>query len=157
LVDKELAGCDFNDVIITQFPSIGTMVTGSQINESENSAQTRVKIVIEYLSGNKDSCDFIVDVNCISAIAISELITPNGDGLNDYLFLEGLERYPENVLLIFNRRGAVVYKSSPYSNTWKGQSNKAMSGNGLPDGSYFYSFQTAPGVKPLTGFVILKK
>jgi gliding motility-associated-like protein len=157
LIDIELAGCDFDDVIITQFPSAGSIVTGSQINESENSAQTRVTIVIENRSGNKDSCDFIVDVTCISPIAISEFITPNGDGLNDYLFIEGIERFPENKLLIYNRRGVVVYESSSYINTWRGQSNKAFSGNRLPEGSYFYSFQTAPGVKPLTGYIILKR
>jgi hypothetical protein len=79
LARKDLDNCDINNVRITQFPIAGTMVSGTPINNSENSAQTRVTILIEDQSGNKDSCHFIVDVTCISAIVISEFISPYGD------------------------------------------------------------------------------
>jgi gliding motility-associated-like protein len=157
LVTNELDNCDFNDVVLTQFPRVGTMVGGELINGSEDVAQTRVTMVLEDQSGNKDSCDFIVDVTCLSAIVIPEFISPNGDGVNDYFFLEGLERYPKNLLLIYNRWGDVVYEASPYSNTWEGQSNKSFHGDVLSGGSYFYSFQTKPGEIPFTGYIILKR
>jgi gliding motility-associated-like protein len=157
LVVKELDNCDFNNVLITQFPNAGTMVSGTPINGSKNHAQTRVIMQIEDQSGNKDSCNFIVDVTCFSPIVIPEFISPNRDGVNDYLFIEGIERYPLNTLVIFNRWGSTVYESSPYLNTWKGKSNGLFYGNVLPEGSYFYSFKIASGAKPLTGYIILKR
>jgi gliding motility-associated-like protein len=157
LVRKDLDNCDANNVRITQFPIAGTLVSGTPINNSDNSAQTSVTMFIEDQSGNKDSCNFIVDVTCLSAIVISEFISPNGDGANDYLFIEGLERYPKNALVIYNRWGDVVYASTPYANNWKGQSSIGFYGNAVAGGAYFYSFQIEPGARPLTGYIIVKR
>ncbi|REJ80060.1 MAG: hypothetical protein DWQ44_06855 [Bacteroidetes bacterium] len=61
--------------------------------------------------------------------------SPNGDGFNDGYFVKGLDRYPENVLTVFNRWGNEVYKKENYvNNEWTGQNNN---GDELPDGTYF--------------------
>ena len=92
-------------------------------------------------------------------IVVHQGISPNGDGINDGLVIDGITAYPDNKLMIMNRNGAVVYEAKGYDNTSKifdGHSNK----NGalqLP-GTYFYSLDfTVKGVtKHKTGFIILK-
>ncbi|MCX6233222.1 MAG: HYR domain-containing protein, partial [Bacteroidetes bacterium] len=71
-------------------------------------------------------------------IIISNTITPNGDGFNDFFYIEGIEMYPENELLIFNQWGDQVRSFRNYNNyevRWDG-TNK--SGGLLPAGTYYY-------------------
>lgn len=68
-------------------------------------------------------------------------MTPNGDGINDYLEIEGIEGSPNNQLEIYNRYGRLVFSKSGYSNEFTGLSNVngVVSKNiGLPSGIYFY-------------------
>ncbi|WP_281233214.1 gliding motility-associated C-terminal domain-containing protein [Flavobacterium gelatinilyticum] len=64
---------------------------------------------------------------------IPNVISPNGDGMNDFFDLTDLP--PISNLQIFNRFGHVVYTRQNYSNEWEGQSDK---GDRLPDGTYYY-------------------
>ena len=61
------------------------------------------------------------------------IITPNGDGINDFLVIVNAEKYPNTKLLVFNRWGKKVYEHINYDNSWKG-------GN-LSDGTYYYIFE----------------
>jgi gliding motility-associated-like protein len=65
------------------------------------------------------------------------VITPNGDGLNEQLIFDLLEtgNYPDNDIIIFNRWGDVVYQAAPYMNDWAGEGKTATA---LPHGTYFY-------------------
>jgi gliding motility-associated-like protein len=68
-------------------------------------------------------------------------LTPNGDGRNDVLLLEGVERSPHNSLQIFNRYGVLVYKKDNYQNEFDGRSNMnhvIERSSGLENGVYFY-------------------
>ncbi|MEY8019619.1 gliding motility-associated C-terminal domain-containing protein [Muriicola sp. SD30] len=68
-------------------------------------------------------------------------MTPNGDGANDILILDGIENSPNNVLEIFNRYGVLVYSQANYQNDFDGQSNResvVKRGTGLASGIYFY-------------------
>jgi len=68
-------------------------------------------------------------------------LTPNGDGRNDLLRLEGIERSPNNTLQIFNRYGLMVYKKDNYNNDFDGRSNMNLvveRNAGLENGVYFY-------------------
>ncbi len=60
--------------------------------------------------------------------------SPNEDNSNDFFVVRGIEAYPENELLIFNRWGNLVYQESNYENEWKGENN---SGEELPESTYF--------------------
>ena len=70
--------------------------------------------------------------------------TPNSDGLNDILYISGLECYPNNRVEIFNRWGVKVYGVDGYNNNDKvfrgfseGRTTVQQS-SGLPVGTYFY-------------------
>ncbi|MGX5820732.1 T9SS type B sorting domain-containing protein [Chitinophaga lutea] len=61
---------------------------------------------------------------------IPNIITPNGDGKNDYFVIGGLEKYPGSMLTIYNRWGNQVYQNKDYNNRWDG--------NGLNESTYYY-------------------
>lgn len=68
-------------------------------------------------------------------------MTPNGDGANDELILDGIDESPNNMLEIFNRYGVLVYSKANYQNNFDGQSNREGAierGSGLSSGIYFY-------------------
>jgi len=92
-------------------------------------------------------------------IQVHQGLSPNGDGINDFLLIDNISQYPDNKLMIMNRNGQLVFETRGYDNSSKifdGHSNK----NGqlqLP-GTYFYQLDyTANGVtKHKTGFIVLK-
>ncbi|MBK8925900.1 MAG: right-handed parallel beta-helix repeat-containing protein [Crocinitomicaceae bacterium] len=64
--------------------------------------------------------------------------SPNDDGKNDFWEIDGIEGYPENTVIIFNRWGDKMIEFENYNNQtviWDG-SNK--SGNPVPAGTYYY-------------------
>jgi gliding motility-associated-like protein len=86
-------------------------------------------------------------------------VTPNGDGKNDFLAIDGLLAYPDNKLTIMNRNGAVIFEAKGYGNASKvfdGHSSKT--GQMQLPGTYFYSLEyTANGIaRHKTGFLVLK-
>ncbi|MDP5228967.1 MAG: gliding motility-associated C-terminal domain-containing protein, partial [Cellulophaga sp.] len=81
-------------------------------------------------------------------VRVTELLTPNGDGKNDFLWIDGLDQNAfKNSLRIFNRWGVAVYEGINYNNinnTFKGQSNgrsTVSSEEFLPSGVYFFVFE----------------
>lgn len=66
---------------------------------------------------------------------IPDVISPNGDGINDVWVIPGIENYPNNEVFIFNRWGGTVYSIKSYMNTWSGTN---MNGDPLQVGAYFY-------------------
>jgi gliding motility-associated-like protein len=86
-------------------------------------------------------------------------ISPNGDGLNDVLVIDGITACPENRLLIMDRNGSLVFEASGYNNSSKvfdGHSNKTGAMQ-LP-GTYFYllEYKSKVGSERKTGYFILK-
>jgi gliding motility-associated-like protein len=76
---------------------------------------------------------------------IPNVITPNGDNLNDYLVIEKLELYPNSQLSIYNRYGEKVFEQSNYQNTWNGE--------GLPSGIYYYFLNIHRDSQTLKGWI----
>lgn len=77
----------------------------------------------------------------IDVFLTNYLITPNNDGINDFLVLDGVEESPNNLLKIFNRWGRAVYTKENYRNDFNGRSNTGLvlrKGKILPVGLYFY-------------------
>jgi len=65
---------------------------------------------------------------------ISNLFTPNGDGINDTWYLQDILNFPDNEVFVYNIYGNLVYTKKGYANDWAGTYN----GSELPDGTYFY-------------------
>ncbi|WP_020533331.1 gliding motility-associated C-terminal domain-containing protein [Flexithrix dorotheae] len=85
--------------------------------------------------------DITVTVTDHNDLIISKLVSPNGDGINDFWEIYNSERYPSLVVNIFNRNGVEIYKTDNYQNQWNG--------NGQPSGAYYYIISV--NEKTLTG------
>ncbi|MDB5125477.1 MAG: hypothetical protein JWP94_3606 [Mucilaginibacter sp.] len=92
-----------------------------------------------------------VFVRVYKKIIIPNTFSPNGDGVNDSWEIEALETYPESSLIVFNRYGQQVFKSTGYSKPWKGIYN----GKPLPGGTYYYIIDVKNGTPKLTGWVVI--
>jgi gliding motility-associated-like protein len=95
-------------------------------------------------------CDFANDV------FVPESFSPNGDGTNDRFVIPGIEGFPRNSIVIFNRWGAKLYEASAYDNkavVWDGST---MQGE-APAGTYFYVLDLGNGKDALTGFIYLNR
>ena len=68
-------------------------------------------------------------------IVVHDVITPNGDGVNDVWVIEGLQNYVTNYVQLFDKWGNRVFEKSNYRNDWYGIGSK---GESLPDGTYYY-------------------
>lgn len=102
-----------------------------------------------------DDCDPVEKE--FSVIEIYNLITPNGDGVNDILDMS-LLKYKKNVKFqIIDRGGRLLFEGDIKNNyTWDGKQN----GKVLPTSSYWYNmewqdFDNSPPVK-YTGWILLK-
>ena len=81
--------------------------------------------------------------------------SPNGDGYNDNFLVHGLDVYPDNSIVIFNRWGNQIYSKDGYYNEWDGKNSK--SGESLPDGTYFVVLKIKNTGRTLQGYVDLKR
>lgn len=74
-------------------------------------------------------------------LKIPDLVTPDGDNLNDTWTIPGLENFPNVSVDIYNRWGNLIYKTDNYQNNWYGEVNHGAtigSGGKVPAGTYFY-------------------
>ena len=62
---------------------------------------------------------------------IPNAFTPNGDGINDKFYIQGIERFPDAQVSIFDSNGYKIYESY-------GGYNRPWDGEGSPGGVYFY-------------------
>jgi gliding motility-associated-like protein len=91
----------------------------------------------------------------INDLVIYNLLTPNGDNNNDIWHIRGIEDYPDNTILIFNRWGDKVRDFSRYDNKsvfWDGSNSK---GETLPSSTYYYIL-TIKNVGSRTGWIYIR-
>jgi len=82
---------------------------------------------------------------------IPNTFTPNGDGINDTWKIAVLASYPQCLVMIYNRWGQEVYKSTGYAIPWDGKLN----GKNLPGGTYYYMIELTSNAPPVSGFVTI--
>lgn len=73
-------------------------------------------------------------------VVVYNVLTPNGDGLNEYLDIGDVTEMPNNSINVYDRRGIKVYATSNYGendNVFQGISERGSSGF-LPADTYFY-------------------
>ena len=95
---------------------------------------------------------------------IPNAFSPNGDGINDYFEITGIEYYEGNSITIINRWGNKVYEAQNYGiNTspkyWDGKANTGVRiGNEeLPTGTYYYILELGNGEKSIGGSIYLDR
>jgi len=123
-------------------PSKGTIVfnpDGSYTYTPDASFTGEDSFIYRLCDIDGDCTEAKVTITIEDIILPNQIITPNGDGTNDTFIIGGVELYPNNRLIVYNRWGNVVYQKSGYLNEWDGNSNVSKVGNKpLPAGTYFY-------------------
>ena len=107
---------------------------------AKNLAEGFIRVEVTDFNGCNeiDSIKIINVTDC--ALQLPTAYSPNNDGYNDTYQIKGLSLYPENSVKVYNRWGNEVFSKENYKNTdWYGQNN---SGNELPDGTYFVTFES---------------
>ncbi|GAA4012790.1 hypothetical protein GCM10022408_26970 [Hymenobacter fastidiosus] len=94
-------------------------------------------------AASNDAC-----VNFANDLVFYNVITPNGDGLNDKFEIKNVGLYAGNSLTILNRWGKEVYATSNYGNTWTGDEQSA--------GVYYYLLKLPNGKSYKGWFEIVK-
>jgi gliding motility-associated-like protein len=96
----------------------------------------------------------------LAEVIIPNAFSPDGDGVNDVLEIQGLNGRGAYVLRVFNRWEIKVFETSDYRNDWEGTSNVSSfigTDNSLPEGTYFYLLEWQDGRAPLSGFIYIKR
>ncbi len=104
-----------------------------------NAGTFPITLVVTGSSGCKDTITVFYIVDAV--LNIPNVITPNGDGVNDYLKFKNLQVFSSNNLTIFNRWGKKIYEQNNYNNDWNGASYN--------DGTYFFIL-SVPEASPNT-------
>jgi len=122
-----------------------------------NPTASPTETTVYTLTGTRDGCTatdhatvFIVD-----PIQAPNMITPNGDGINDTWEIGGIQRFPNVVVEIYSRWGQRVFISIGYAKDWDG----TRDGKPLPVGTYFWVIQLNDpeilGEQKLTGYIAI--
>ncbi len=118
---------------------------------------TAYQVEITAANGCRTTGEVLVTVLC-DDLNIPSGFSPNNDGFNDFFVIEGIEHYPRLKIWIYNRWGALVYKSARYDNRWRGESNVGSNaGKQLTGGTYYYVLDLDDGNKPMTGYIVIRK
>ncbi len=117
-----------------------------------------VKLTVTTVNNCSDTHDGVVIINDIFNVYVPTAFTPNGDGINDFFFIEGSDideaRYH---FFVFDRWGNIVFESNDRNDPWKGEIQAG--GYYAPNGAYnwksiFISKSTGER-KELSGSVVI--
>ncbi len=96
-------------------------------------------------NGAGDACEELV---------VNDLLTPNGDGINDTWIIINIESYKNSLVRVYNRWGNEVFTAQNYNNNWAGDHD----GDELPSGPYYYQLDVyGDGVRVIDGWLHLTR
>jgi gliding motility-associated-like protein len=106
--------------------------------------------VTDLLTGCISKDEITVSVEIL--VKIPNTFSPNDDGINDLWDISTLIENKNVVIEVFNRDGAIVYKSKGYIKAWDAKIN----GKNLPIGMYYYIIDTKATTNNLyTGSILI--
>ncbi len=144
-------------ILLVEPPTYGRAVLNRErgivaYTPQENPCEKRDSFRYALVTANaRDTAWITIEVVCDDLIVFTGF-SPNGDGINDFFVIKGLENYKNNRLMIYNRFGNSVYETKNYQNDWGGTYN----GKNLPDGTYFYIIDLGNGDQK-SGYVQIQR
>jgi gliding motility-associated-like protein len=158
-----------DDILLSTTPVIGpgngslTMFQDGSVSYRSNPTFMGIDSLVYQISDTAEPNNFSQGVAVFIVedlpFTVYEAVSPNGDGINDYWRIEGIDFYINNQVRIFDRFNNIVFETTSYDNServWTGQSNKGLGGDKLADGTYFYVISLGQSGKTYSGFVVLK-
>ncbi|PAW93990.1 hypothetical protein CKK33_10980 [Mucilaginibacter sp. MD40] len=91
-------------------------------------------------------------------VVVHPAVSPNGDGSNDFLTIEGLSDVSGSKLSIMNAAGNLVYETKNYGKNGNVFDGHDRGGSMLRSGTYYYALEYTTGneTKRKTGYLVLK-
>ncbi len=115
----------------------GTTKSGENVYHTfDNPGKYEVLLTVKDKQGKTKTITENIEVLSLVKSSISDIqniFTPNGDGANDILKVEG-ENIKEFKAVVYNQNGTVVFEWNTISGFWDG---KDMNNQPVPDGTYF--------------------
>lgn len=133
-----------------------TLNTG--VGPTVTASPTETTVYTVYVE-SPDGCNAVdtVTVTVIPAtpdvLLIPNCITPNNDGANDVWIIDNLQLFDTHDIVIVNRWGDAVFRSTNYENDFDGTWN----GKKLPAGTYYYIIRLPNNVIYKGPFTIIRE
>jgi gliding motility-associated-like protein len=123
-----------------------TIITASQAGDGNHLPATPVSQEIQ-----------VIDTDG-SLIKILAAVSPNSDGINDFMTIEGIKDYANNKVSVFTANGAQVVQIANYDNAGHVFTGRSKNGDMLPQGTYFYlvQFSVDGRQQRKAGYLVLK-
>ncbi|MDP3469427.1 MAG: cadherin domain-containing protein [Daejeonella sp.] len=81
----------------------------------------------------------------------ANIMSPNGDGINDTWIIENIDMYPDNEVRVYDKAGRLIFYKKGYTNTW----DATLNGSYLAEGTYYYYVDFGLGLKKLKGYITI--
>lgn len=127
--------------------------------EYDSAILHHVRVAVVNSFGNKIeyklNVDILETINSTQPLKVNNLMTPNGDGSNDFFEIQNVYLYKDFTLTIMDDNGSIVmqyFPSKPYNNDWNGLSSTGVK---LPNGMYYYYFNNASNEHVFKGTIYL--
>lgn len=143
-------------------------ILGNSLNvnsdiEYDSASAHFVRVQMTNIAGNKIEQTFqikiIETINSTQPLKVNNLISPNGDNINDVFEIYNIDLYKEFHLAIYDDNGFLTNEynkgfdpNMKYDNSWKGISDK---GNKLTTGLYYYYFNNITNSHIFKGSIYL--
>lgn len=89
--------------------------------------------------------------NNATTVTATNILSPNGDGKNDFWVVNDILSYPNNTVTVFDRAGRVVYTKRGYTNDWDG----TLHGAPLAEDTYYYLIDLGTDQPKIQGFITI--
>jgi len=99
-----------------------------------------------YLPGSSEQTPLVSLLS--EKVEASNILSPNGDGVNDIWVVKNIAFYPDNTVTVYDRAGKIVFTKKGYNNDWDG----AYRGSALNEGTYYYLVELGNG-QSVKGFI----
>ncbi|RYE21969.1 MAG: T9SS type B sorting domain-containing protein, partial [Sphingobacteriales bacterium] len=141
-------------------PTAYSWSNASGIISGQNTATLTVKplvkttytVLISFATGCSITQSITLDVaSDFATILSTNIMTPNGDGINDVWKIDNIELYPNNSVKVTDKAGRIVFQAKNYANTWDG----TFAGSQLAEGTYFYIVEFGNKERTVRGFITI--
>lgn len=126
-------------------------IIGSTGN-AELIVRPQINTIYKVTVSNDGACssiaEFSITVNDnYNLVTAANLVSPNGDGVNDYWIIKNIDLYPESTVRVFDRTGRVIFSKKGYNNDWDGK----VAGSSLKEDTYYYIIDFGAGLPKKKG------
>ena len=127
----------------------GIIGSGATINVRPRGTTTYA-VVVTNSFGYQATVPVLLTVIVDYKLVPNNLVTPNGDGVNDKWVIPNIDMYPDNEVIVYDKAGRAVFTKRGYNNEWDG----TLNGTKLKEDAYFYVIKfNKDGALPIRGYV----